>query len=115
MRREALSYKRTISWYSRDVRIAPCDNAQDNLAKEMQKLGYRTGIIGKWHNMPDKVLPKRNKKAHQANASYEMTKEHEQAIHNYYKAGIAYLSEGFGWDVVDRMEWKFDSKFRLAV
>ena len=29
---------------------------ETNLAKELQKLGYRTGIIGKWHNMPDKVF-----------------------------------------------------------
>ena len=89
----------TLEWRPAIVR------EETNLAKEMQKLGYRTGIIGKWHNMPDKVLPKRNKKAHQANATYEMTKEHEQAIRNYYEAGIAYLSKGFGWDVVDRMEW----------
>ena len=78
---------------------------ETNLAKELQKLGYRTGIIGKWHNMPDKVLPKRNKKMHEPNATYEMTKKFEKPIREYYEAGVDYLSDGYGWDVVDRMEW----------
>lgn len=78
---------------------------ETNLPKELQKLGYRTGIIGKWHNMPDKVLPKRNKKAHAPNATYEDTLKYGDSIRAYYQAGIDYLSEGFGWDVVDRMEW----------
>ena len=78
---------------------------ETNLAKELQKLGYRTGIIGKWHNMPDKVLPKRNKKAHEPNATYETTKKFEKSIREYYEAGVDYLSDGYGWDVVDRMEW----------
>ena len=78
---------------------------ETNLAKELQKLGYRTGIIGKWHNMPNKVLPKRNKKMHEPNATYEMTKKFEKSIREYYEAGVDYLSDGYGWDVVDRMEW----------
>lgn len=78
---------------------------ETNLAKELQNLGYRTGIIGKWHNMPDNVLPKRNKKAHAANATFETTEKFEKAIREYYDVGIDYLSSGFGWDVVDRMEW----------
>ena len=89
----------TLEWRPAIVR------EETNLAKELQKLGYRTGIIGKWHNMPDKVLPKRKKNAHQPNATYEITKEYEEPIHDYYEAGISYLSDGFGWDVVDRMEW----------
>ena len=56
---------------------------ETNLAKELQKLGYRTGIIGKWHNMPNKVLPKRNKKMHEPNATYEMTKKFEKCGKNY--------------------------------
>ena len=58
---------------------------ETNLAKELQKLGYRTGIIGKWHNMPNKVLPKRNKKMHEPNATYEMTKKFEKSIREYYE------------------------------
>lgn len=78
---------------------------ETSLSKELQKLGYRTGIIGKWHNMPGGVLPKRRKKAHEPNASYEDTVRYGDAIRAYYDAGMAYLSDGFGWDVVDRMEW----------
>lgn len=89
----------TLEWRPAIVR------EETNLARELQRLGYRTGIIGKWHNMPDKVLPKRKKNAHHPNATYETTKEFEQDIRNYYETGIAYLSEGFGWDVVDRLEW----------
>ncbi|NQY33162.1 MAG: sulfatase-like hydrolase/transferase [Coraliomargarita sp.] len=89
----------TLEWRPAIVR------EETSLSKELQKLGYRTGIIGKWHNMPDKVLPKRNKKAHEPNATYADTLKYGDAIRAYYDAGLAYLSDGFGWDVVDRMEW----------
>ena len=37
---------------------------------------------------------------------YELGKvKFEQEIKAHYRAGVEYLSEGFGWDVVDRMEW----------
>ncbi len=78
---------------------------ETTLPKTLQAAGYRTGIIGKWHNTPNGVLPKLNKKHQAANADYETTREFEKEIKKYYKAGIDFLSEGFGWDVVDRMEW----------
>jgi arylsulfatase A-like enzyme len=78
---------------------------ETNLPKTLQAAGYRTGIIGKWHNTPDGVLPKLNKNHQAANADYETTRKFEKGIKEYYKAGIAFLSEGFGWDFVDRMEW----------
>ena len=80
-------------------------NTETSLPKELQKQGYRTGIIGKWHNMKKNDLPKRKKADHQPNATFEQTKKSEKAIKKYYEAGIQYLSNGFGWDVVDRMEW----------
>ncbi len=78
---------------------------ETNLPKTLQAAGYRTGIIGKWHNMPAGVLPKLNKKYQAANADYETTRKFEKEIKEYYQAGVDFLSEGFGWDVVDRMEW----------
>ena len=42
---------------------------------------------------------------HEPNATYEMTKKFEKPIREYYEAGVDYLSDGYGWDVVDRMEW----------
>lgn len=89
----------TLAWTPAILR------SENNLAKELQNLGYRTGIIGKWHNMPNRVLPKLPKKIHAPNASYATTKEFEQGIQSYYRKGFEYLSNGFGWDVVDRMEW----------
>ena len=78
---------------------------ESSLPKELQKLGYRTGIIGKWHNIPEGVIPKRKKEDHAANATFEQTQKAEAAIKKHYQAGVDYLSDGFGWDVVDRMEW----------
>lgn len=78
---------------------------ESNLQKELQKLGYRTGIIGKWHNLPLDVLPKRKKTDHSPNPTLEEALEAEARVKNYYQTGFNYLSKGFGWDVVDRMEW----------
>lgn len=79
---------------------------ESNLPKELQKLGYRTGIVGKWHNLPTDIgLPKFKKEWVQADATYETIKSHEKAIRDYYMKAKDYLSTGFGWDVVDRIEW----------
>jgi arylsulfatase A-like enzyme len=78
---------------------------ETSLPKELQKLGYRTGIIGKWHNMPEGVLTRRYSEHHQANLSFEDAQRFEQEIKKHYQSGLDYLSDGFGWDVVDRMEW----------
>jgi arylsulfatase A-like enzyme len=79
---------------------------ENNLPRELQKLGYRTGIIGKWHNIPKgEKLPKRDKKDHAANATYDHTRKADTVIKQHYRAHQKYLSKGFGWDVVDRMEW----------
>ncbi len=78
---------------------------ETNLPKTLQAAGYRTGVIGKWHNTPDGVLPKLIKRNQAANADYEATRRLKKEIKEYYKAGIDFLSAGFGWDVVDRMAW----------
>lgn len=78
---------------------------ETNLPKELQKLGYRTGIIGKWHNMPDGMLTRRIRAHHTANMSFEDAQQFDRQIKEHYQSGLDYLSDGFGWDVVDRMEW----------
>lgn len=79
---------------------------ESNLAKELQALGYRTGIIGKWHNMPSGIgLPNRVSDDHKANATYEHTLLVNDSLQEHYSAHLAYLLNGFGWDVADRMEW----------
>lgn len=79
--------------------------SEGNLPKELKNLGYRTGIIGKWHNMPDGVSPRLNKSDHLANADYEHTRKVEAKLKNHYSTNLSYLKQGYGWDVVDRMEW----------
>jgi arylsulfatase A-like enzyme len=78
---------------------------ESNLPKELQKLGYRTGIIGKWHNLPNIGLQKPKHEITKADAAYQTVKANEKVIKNYYAKAKEYLSQGFGWDVVDRMEW----------
>lgn len=99
LRRTPAGSHHTLEWEPDILR------SEDSLPKQLQNRGYRTGIIGKWHNMPKEILPKRNKKAHVANATYADTKQYEDSIKAYYRAGLEYLSDGFGWDVVDRMEF----------
>ncbi|MEX0324291.1 MAG: sulfatase [Puniceicoccaceae bacterium] len=89
----------TLGWNPQMLR------SESNLPKELKKLGYRTGIIGKWHNMPRGISPKRGKDDHKANAEYEHTKKVEAKLKTHYLTNLKYLQEGFGWDVVDRMEW----------
>ena len=81
---------------------------ENNLPKELQRLGYRTGIIGKWHNLPEDKsigMPKMKKNEREANSSYAAVATFEQKLKKQYQAGYDFLSVGFGWDVVDRMEW----------
>lgn len=79
---------------------------ETSLPKELQKLGYRTGIVGKWHNLPGNIgLPKISKDVRVADATYEIVSENETKLKEYYSIAKEYLSDGFGWDVVDRMEW----------
>ncbi len=89
----------TLGWDPQMLR------SESNLPKELKKLGYRTGIIGKWHNMPREVSPKRNKDDHKANATYEHTRQVEANLQKHYRTNLEYLQKGYGWDVVDRMEW----------
>ncbi|VGO13038.1 Choline-sulfatase [Pontiella desulfatans] len=81
---------------------------ETNLPKTLQAAGYRTGIIGKWHNLPDDKtvgMPKMKKNEREPNAQYDDVATFEAKLKKAYKAGVNYLSDGFGWDVVDRMEW----------
>jgi len=90
----------TLDWYPAMLR------SENNIAKELQKLGYRTGIVGKWHNLPDEAnMPKLDQAYRKANPTMQEISQYEDVVKAYYKAGMDYFSEGYGWDVVDRMEW----------
>lgn len=83
--------------------------SETNLPKALQKLGYRTGIIGKWHNgedeFSDKWIRKMTKTERKANASYDEVKPLDDKIRARYDLCRKGLLNGFGWDVADRMEW----------
>lgn len=82
---------------------------ENNLPKELQALGYRTGIIGKWHNgedeFSDKWIRKMTKIERKANPTYDEIHPHNAKIKERYELCRNGLLNGFGWDVVDRMEW----------
>ena len=50
-------------------------------------------------------MPKMKKNEREANSSYAAVATFEQKLKKQYQAGYDFLSVGFGWDVVDRMEW----------
>ncbi|NLR93948.1 sulfatase family protein [Flammeovirga agarivorans] len=80
---------------------------ETNIAKEFQKKGYRTGIVGKWHNMPEdeiktQKLKKEERKPHPTIEEFE---SYNHKMVNNYNANMDYFEEGYGWDVVDKMEW----------
>ena len=79
---------------------------ESNIAKELRKNGYRTGIVGKWHNLPNEAnMPNIKREYRKPNPTLEEISQYETEVKEYYKAGMDYMSEGMGWDVVDRMEW----------
>ncbi len=89
-----------LDWSPAVVRSETC------LSKELQKLGYRTGIVGKWHNLPAEAnLPKMTQDQKKPDPTLAEVSEYEEKVKAFYNAGLDYLSVGFGWDVVDRMEW----------
>ena len=83
--------------------------SESSLPKELQKCGYRTAIIGKWHNgeddFSDSNLRKMTKVEKKANPTYQEVLPLESSIIERYNVCRKGLEEGFGWNVVDRMEW----------
>lgn len=72
---------------------------ESNLAKELKKRGYATGVTGKWHNFPQGSgvsggsgpFPPDGDPGDPALAA---------KIRARHDAAVAYLREGFGWDWV---------------
>lgn len=62
--------------------------SEDNIAKQLKKLGYHTGFFGKWHN----GIPVGNE------AGFVKTTDE-------YDIALDYMQRGFGFDVVDRVQF----------
>ena len=83
--------------------------SESSLPKELKRLGYTTGIIGKWHNgesdLSEKSIRKAMKVERKANPTLDEMEAVEKSISERYELLREGLLNGFGWDVVDRMEW----------
>jgi len=81
---------------------------EDNIFKEFQKLGYVTGMCGKWHNgVP---FPRVRKVAADADP---LDPEVKKKVKDMYDKNIAYLKDGMGFDSVGRMY--FNNKGELGL
>lgn len=91
--------KHAVVWF--DVSL---QRNETNIFKTLSENGYKTSLFGKWHNFPEKdidpntplysALPK-NSKWGDENV--------RETLEKGYNEAVAYLSEGFGIDHVDRL------------
>lgn len=81
-----------ITWNS------PLTPDENNIAKELNKLGYYTGIVGKWHNGAPGAFD---------NSVTAESDPHDPAvlkkIREAYDRGRAYIQEQIGFDYAERM------------
>ena len=91
-----------ITWNS------PLTPDENNIAKELNKLGYYTGIVGKWHNGAPGAFD---------NSITSDSDPHDpevlKKIREAYNRGCAYMREKIGFDFAERMF--FRNKEQLGV
>jgi len=77
---------------------------ETNVAKVLRQNGYRTGMVGKWHNFPQHIKL-RLKDMNDAIPKDANPRDPgvQKAITAWYETAVAYLRDGFGWDSVDRV------------
>lgn len=81
---------------------------ESSLIKELEKLGYRTGMVGKWHNGEPKAV-------HQG-VSPEADPHDPEVIRRIQKAhdaGIQYLQDKMGFDVATHVSFGNKEGWRL--
>lgn len=77
----------------------PIMAGESNIAKELKKLGYTTGVTGKWHNFPRSVGLSDTVRNFPADADPRAPQVAAWFRARYEKA-VAHLREGYGWDEV---------------
>ncbi len=82
----------TIQWNT------PIDPSESNIAKELGKAGYTTGMVGKWHN--GQQGGKSSSLAPDADPESAAV---QRTIRENHEAGLAYLRQNTGFDYVDRI------------
>ncbi len=80
------------------------ENNEDNIAKKMKSLGYSTGVVGKWHNLPWKV----NNKSKPIYKSLPQggdpgNPEIKKKLAEIYDIHRSALQDGYGFDYVERI------------
>lgn len=88
----------TITW---NTPIVP---EEDNLAKELQRLGYATGVVGKWHNFPGSEKLPEVDKAFRENDDPRDPKIARQLAEKQERACRA-LMERYGWTFASRINF----------
>jgi arylsulfatase A-like enzyme len=79
---------------------SPIKTTEGTFAKEMKKLGYNTGFLGKWHNGITIEAEKAPEDLINKDPEDPETKRYYQSV---YKKSVEYLKSNLGFDVVDRL------------
>ncbi len=91
----------TLQWNT------PLDPGESNIARILNEAGYRTGVVGKWHNSAPGI------KADVAADADPFDPVVVEKIKTAYNNGIRYLEDVIGFDVADRIY--FNNKEYLGV
>jgi hypothetical protein len=82
----------------------PIGREETSLPKCLQQAGYRTGLVGKWHNFPkDKVFQKEYILPHDSTLADIRKPGVAEGMRANYDKALAILRDGYGWDYVDRI------------
>ncbi len=77
---------------------------ESSLAKCLQQAGYKTGVVGKWHNFPKgRLFNKEYVLPHNPTLADYQQRGAAEGIRANYEMALKVLRHGYGWDFVDRI------------
>jgi len=82
----------------------PIMREETNVAKELKRLGYTTGIVGKWHNFPGEERLAEIDKSFAEQDDPRDAKTKSRLAEKQERARIA-LTQHYGWDFADRINY----------